>query len=162
MGLGQSDKPECRGRGVPAAASPPTESLLQYSPALRRVTTGFGMGPGGATALSATGTPRPPHSCSVRRRSHASHGRRVRPGVVSCVVFVKRLRPNRSLIARDSSGRCRSGGVPPGERSPNPVTIGDDRTEVPSLIRTGRLRSVTSRPPPAYQPGRLPGSLPLK
>ena len=48
------------GRGVPAAASPPTGSPLQYSPALRRVTTGFGMGPGGATALSATGTPRPP------------------------------------------------------------------------------------------------------
>ena len=41
---------------VPAAASPPTESPLQYSPALPRVTTGFGMGPGGATALSATGT----------------------------------------------------------------------------------------------------------
>ena len=49
-----------RGRGVPAAASPPTGSPLQYSPALRRVTTGFGMGPGGATALSATGTPPPP------------------------------------------------------------------------------------------------------
>ena len=50
----------CRGRGVPAAASPPTGSPLLYSPALRRVTTGFGMGPGGATALWATGTPRPP------------------------------------------------------------------------------------------------------
>ena len=32
--------------------------------------------------------------------------------------------------------------------------------KVPSLIRTGRLRSVASRPPPAYQPGGLPGSLP--
>ena len=48
---------------VPAAASPPTESPLQYSPALPRVTTGFGMGPGGATALSATGTSDQPGSC---------------------------------------------------------------------------------------------------
>jgi len=32
----------------------------QYSPALRRVTTGFGMGPGGAGALTATGAPDPP------------------------------------------------------------------------------------------------------
>ena len=42
---------------MPAAASPPTGSPLQYSPALRRVTTGFGMGPGGATALWATSPP---------------------------------------------------------------------------------------------------------
>ena len=49
--------------GAPAAASPPTGSPPQYSPALRRVTTGFGMGPGGANALSATGTPhRPIHT----------------------------------------------------------------------------------------------------
>ena len=66
-----------RGRGVPAAASPPTGSPLQYSPALRRVTTGFGMGPGGATALSATGTPRPPRPAPamvvpVRAPSHGS------------------------------------------------------------------------------------------
>ena len=43
-----------------AAASPPAGSPPQYSPALRWVTTGFGMGPGGASALSATGTPHPP------------------------------------------------------------------------------------------------------
>ena len=30
----------------------------------------------------------------------------------------------------------------------------------PSAIRTGRLRSVARRPPPAYPPGRLPGALP--
>jgi len=30
----------------------------------------------------------------------------------------------------------------------------------PSAIRTGRLRSVARRPPPAYQPGGLPGALP--
>ena len=123
--MGQSDKPECRGRGVPAAASPPTESLLQYSPALRRVTTGFGMGPGGATALSATGTPRPPHSCSVRRRSHASHGRRVRPGVVS-FVFVKRHRPNRNHCARFIRSlpfrRCPAWGTEP-KPCHHPVTI---------------------------------------
>jgi hypothetical protein len=31
----------------------------------------------------------------------------------------------------------------------------------PSAIRTGRLRSVARRPPPAYRPGGLPGALPL-
>ncbi len=51
--------PPCRGWGVPAAASPPVGSPPQYSPALRWVTTGFGMGPGGASTLSATGTPHP-------------------------------------------------------------------------------------------------------
>ena len=35
------------------------------------------------------------------------------------------------------------------------------RKSLPSFMRTGRLRSVTSRPPPAAQPGRLPGNLPL-
>src|SRR3954464_6046331 len=40
---------------APAAASPPKGSPPQYSPALRGVTTGFGMEPGGARALSATG-----------------------------------------------------------------------------------------------------------
>src|SRR5829696_5140083 len=48
--------------GVPAAASPPVGSPPQYSPALRWVTTGFGMGPGGASTLSATGTPHPRHA----------------------------------------------------------------------------------------------------
>src|SRR5215212_5280729 len=50
------------GWGVPAAASPPVGSPPQYSPALRWVTTGFGMGPGGASTLSATGTPHPRHA----------------------------------------------------------------------------------------------------
>ncbi len=48
-----------RGSGMSATASPPTGSPLQYSPALRRVTTGFGMGPGGADALAATDIPDP-------------------------------------------------------------------------------------------------------
>jgi hypothetical protein len=47
---------------VSAAASPPVGSPPQYSPALRWVTTGFGMGPGGASTLSATGTPHPQHA----------------------------------------------------------------------------------------------------
>ena len=47
---------------MPAAASPPVGSPPQYSPALRWVTTGFGMGPGGASTLSATGTPHPRHA----------------------------------------------------------------------------------------------------
>ena len=51
-----------RARGVPATASPPTGSPPQYSPALPRVTTGFGMGPGGSRALSATDTPHAPTS----------------------------------------------------------------------------------------------------
>src|SRR5215204_2255061 len=51
--------PPSRRWGVPAAASPPVGSPPQYSPALHWVTTGFGMGPGGASTLSATGTPHP-------------------------------------------------------------------------------------------------------
>jgi hypothetical protein len=64
------------GAGVPAAASPPTGSPPQYSPALCWVTTGFGMGPGGASALSATDTPAPPwalviYVCGARPRPAA-------------------------------------------------------------------------------------------
>src|SRR4051794_29152718 len=51
-----------RTRVVPAAASPPTGSPPQYSPALHWVTTGFGMGPGGASTLSATDTTLAPTS----------------------------------------------------------------------------------------------------
>jgi hypothetical protein len=55
--------------GVSAAASPPTGSPPQYSPALHWVTTGFGMGPGGASTLSATNTPPPsvrPHRSATQ------------------------------------------------------------------------------------------------
>jgi hypothetical protein len=48
------------GWGVSAAASPPVGSPPQYSPALHWVTTGFGMGPGGSSALLATDAPHPP------------------------------------------------------------------------------------------------------
>lgn len=54
-------------------ASPPGGSPRQYSPALRRVTTGFGMGPGGADALSTTGTPHPPPP-RVRSRTPGAGG----------------------------------------------------------------------------------------
>src|SRR6478735_5284810 len=74
------------GRGVPAAASPPTGSPLQYSPALRRVTTGFGMGPGGATALSATGTPRPPTSAPLKFVLTARNATRSARILVGCVM----------------------------------------------------------------------------
>ena len=56
-----------RGWGAPAAASPPVGSPPQYSPALRWVTTGFGMGPGGASTLSATGAPHPPTAVGTSR-----------------------------------------------------------------------------------------------
>ena len=64
---------------MPAAASPPVGSPPQYSPALRWVTTGFGMGPGGASTLSATGTPHPRHAggrgapCCARAAGSAPH-----------------------------------------------------------------------------------------
>ena len=52
--------PRQGGSGMSATASPPTGSPRQYSPALRRGTTGFGMGPGGSAALAATDIPDPP------------------------------------------------------------------------------------------------------
>ena len=59
-GVRRTGQRGCWGPGAPAAASPPVGSPPQYSPALRWVTTGFGMGPGGASTLSATGAPGPP------------------------------------------------------------------------------------------------------
>jgi hypothetical protein len=37
----------------------------------------------------------------------------------------------------------------------------DQSSDSPSTIRTARLQSVTRGPPAAYQPGHLPGVLPL-
>ena len=62
------------------------ESPPQYSPALRRVTTGFGMGPGGAGALAATGAPDPPpgtdavggRKASPRENLEVARGRETR------------------------------------------------------------------------------------
>jgi hypothetical protein len=111
------------GAEVPAAASPPTGSPPQYSPALPWVTTGFGMGPGGARTLSATDTSAP-HAPGFVRASDG--GRRLPRG---------------------------NGAFP---RAPGHTT-GRDR-DPPSAMSTGRLRSVTGRPPPASLPGRLPGA----
>jgi hypothetical protein len=143
---------------VPAAASPPTGSPLQYSPALRRVTTGFGMGPGGATALLATGTPRPPTS-PVEVRAHRAEPR-LGPHVLVFLVAscVSPARPARDCgwIGLRRAARRDPQVTPPGERSP----FRGAPKSLPSIIRTRQLRSVARRPPRAYQPGRLPGILP--
>ena len=149
------------GRGVPAAASPPTGSPLQYSPALRRVTTGFGMGPGGATALSATGTPRPPtsprwSSCSPHG-TPAARGRSVRFWLPGCLT-----KPPPPLPGC-AGGLC--GSFPAGTWSGHPAwgtepVLRTAWQSLPSIIRTRQLRSLARRPPRAYQPGRLPGILP--
>ena len=122
-----------QGSGAPATASPPTGLPLQYSPALRRVTTGFGMGPGGATALSATGAPDPP----TRWSSHACSG--PTHALAQITLHTHSADPSRL----GNGARYRS------------------QKSLPSFMRTGQLRSVTSRPPPAAQPGSLPGNLPL-
>ena len=123
-------------RGAPAAASPPMGSPPEYSPALRRVTTGFGMGPGGSTALSATGAPRTASSARSSRTTHVS-------GVCR---WGDHASPE--LFAR-----ARSRG---GTRPRRALARG-----LPSAMSTARLRSVARRPPAASQPGRLPGALPI-
>ncbi len=145
----------CRGSGVPAAASPPAGSPPQYSPALRRVTTGFGMGPGGAGALSATGTPDP----LLQQTNDVN--------LFGTTTTLCRDHGRASPQARSSA--CRTHTVHPGPfpRGPAPFGAGRPGWEIkqsivvcpPSAIRTGRLRSVARRPPPAYRPGRLPGAL---
>ena len=54
-----------------AVASSPRQSPTQYTPALRWVTTGFGMGPGGSSALATTNIPplRPPTGTEDRGTS---------------------------------------------------------------------------------------------
>ena len=167
-----------RGRGVPAAASPPTGSPLQYSPALRRVTTGFGMGPGGATALSATGTPRPPRPTAADAAAIRTGPRLTRNGSGDLVLVVWCWLSGVGCLVTNASGTDRalpadataSSVVPAVSRLGNGAQTplcachapaeAEGEAEVPSLIRTGRLRSLARRPPPAYQPGGLPGSLP--
>ena len=140
---------------MPAAASPPAGSPPQYSPALRRVTTGFGMGPGGAGALSATGTPDPllQQTNDVNLRGTTT---------------LSRDHGQATPQARSSACRTHTVHPKPFPRGPAPFGAGRPGWEVkqsivtcpPSAIRTGRLRSVARRPPPAYRPGRLPGALP--
>src|SRR5215204_2928869 len=99
--------------GVPAAASPPVGSPPQYSPALRWVTTGFGMGPGGASTLSATGTPHPRHAgrqrashCAIAAGAPAPGGSPTRPAFVTTVLTVSRftLTVHASVAADGASG----------------------------------------------------------
>jgi len=140
-------RPCVRARGVPATASPPTGSPPQYSPALPRVTTGFGMGPGGSRALSATDTPHAPTHAATVCSSCSSRGG---------------LRAPARPPTGERAHACR---VPsPGERAPrlhrahHEALSCDLRSgNTPSTIRTSPLQSVTSRPRLAYQPGRLPG-----
>ena len=113
--------------GVSAAASPPVGSPPQYSPALRWVTTGFGMGPGGASTLSATGTPHP-----LSRRQGPSPAPRPRAGRCAPTLLPARPRAlhrtsldtldtsRKSLCAREGR-RCRDEVVrpPPGTGRPD-------------------------------------------
>ena len=84
---------------VPAAASPPTQFPMQYSPALSRVTTGFGMGPGGATTLSATGT--------SHRQIPSCRTSRVAPGAGPAPPRPPRSRPHRVCAKIPSTIRTR-------------------------------------------------------
>jgi hypothetical protein len=129
---------------VPAAASPPCGSPHKYSPALRRVTTGFGMGPGGATALAATGTSNPPSllpgldlsiyigACSCMPRAFAHTISRVTgPLAVSPSQLAVQL-AFRSLLGTEPS---------------EPVYGSEENPPLP--LSTARLRSVARRPPAA-------------
>ena len=148
-----------RGPGAPAAASPPVGSPPQYSPALRWVTTGFGMGPGGASALSATGAPDPP--LPGRATGGASLSRRVVVVVVVCLEragggwFPPRPRARPGIVpgglrrAVGSSERrvCVSVGGPArvGGRGAAPGWWGD-RPRPSARLGSGRLPAV--HPPP--------------
>ena len=167
---------------MPAAASPPTGSPPQYSPALRWVTTGFGMGPGGASTLSATGTPHPPYRTGgTLLLRHAS---RDGPSLLSgrpraLHALLHTLSPpttGRGVLRHFRSGGVRRdracGPLPLARAAPaRPLHRSGVRSEnkddmltgdPPSTIRTARLQSVARGPPAAYQPGHLPGVLPRK
>ncbi len=185
---------------MPATASPPMESPPQYSPALRRVTTGFGMGPGGSDALMATGISDPPNDWWAEELSMRDLSAKLRPAMadnlplrslvrarthnddpefVSEVLSLRepaisdeRSSRKRDIIIadRELEGFARSGYSPWREplRPLDPSTSDNlhQRTVFmecpPSTIRTTQLRSVTCLPPVAYQPGSLPGVLPVK
>lgn len=67
--------PRLRRSGVRAAASPPTRSPAQYSPALAPGTTRFGMGRGGIGAALGHAHTRPPQPrpLTARSRSRSKH-----------------------------------------------------------------------------------------
>ena len=133
--------------GGPAAASPPGGSPPQYSPALRRVTTGFGMGPGGATALSATGPPGgpPPPAAGARRRR-------------CCVVWPGTAR-GRARGAGGRRGRRRRGRGGRGRAAAGPGGAGraGPRGGAPGAARSGAGRGrFRPRPLARLGSGRLP------
>jgi hypothetical protein len=165
--------PPHRGGEATAAASPPGGSPPQYSPALRWVTTGFGMGPGGASALAATGASPPPRAgkekaagtTSCASRSHNHHGLRHATAGVDRISCPRALheecerRMSSSCPPKRGSFACARRRCPPsGAGRPGamvhdgPVLVGRPVVivgEPPWTIRTGGLRSVTRRPPPA-------------
>ncbi len=167
------------GAGAPAAASPPVGSPPQYSPALRRVTTGFGMGPGGAGAPSATGTPAPPPTRAPEEPVREETRARATTGRVCCVLHCRTgVRPAPDTTPRRRCPRgspLAPGSQPPATARTTPSVVdvlarcGSVRSQrlrsmrgLPSAISTARLRSVTRRPPAACPPGRLPGALPCE
>jgi hypothetical protein len=114
-----------RGIGGPAAASPPTGSPPQYSPALRRVTTGFGMGPGGSAAPSATGPP-VPHRDRWRLQLPAVHRpapsplRKMVAGRTNARLLSCRACPPQSRPLLVLSGGARDGGLVGDRRASRP------------------------------------------
>src|SRR5918994_1549355 len=163
--------PPCGGWGVSAAASPPVGSPPQYSPALRWVTTGFGMGPGGASTLSATGTPHPPQPAAGTLSCATTAGGAMRPHAPACSPTRPAsphhlTRPGRSCaLGRAAAAGTRWLDLPLARAAPMPrhdTGMETDCGDPPSTIRTARLQSVARGPPAAYQPGHLPGVLPRK
>jgi hypothetical protein len=169
------------GWGVSAAASPPVGSPPQYSPALRWVTTGFGMGPGGASTLSATGTPHPPRgrpgalvlvyvalavSCQAAGRPRRSATPATGSPLPGPVRSPARPVPHHLGFVCPSLRRGPVRGLPSLWRAPPhcrvTTPVGSIAGSPPSTIRTARLQSVARGPPAAYQPGHLPGVLPQK
>ncbi|MEA2582833.1 MAG: hypothetical protein QOF33_918 [Thermomicrobiales bacterium] len=160
--------------GGPAAASPPAGSPPQYSPALRRVTTGFGMGPGGTAAPPATDPPGTP-GAHPRPRGPAP----APPTLTSRLSSTRARDPDSGPRGRTTThtrptpdaASVRPPALRPGPRAARPHrrTPAASRRErgtgarhqrmPPSAMSTARLRSVARRPPAASPPGGLPGAL---
>ena len=98
------------------------------------------------------------HPRSTLRRCPGS-----RPGSGWDRVEPQRSRPRTPPRARRDTARD---GMLCGRGAGSPLRVGTGRCarrgqedeDPPSAMSTGRLRSVTRRPPPASQPGRLPGA----
>ena len=130
------------GWGVRAAASPPTRSPAQYSPALAPGTTRFGMVRGGIGAALGHAHPRRSlaPACFFCRLSQLC-----RTNTSTTVLVLMHEPLHRSI-------------VPNGARSAPPKRARQTTTP-PSTMSTAWLRSLAGRPPAASQPGILPGVL---